>query len=807
MKKASLFLLLLAFCATNAFSQWTNRYPKIEGFGHHVYLEGFELPIMNAGPMDPAPSPNGNEIAFSAKGWLWVMDYETRTARRITQSPGMDSRPEWSSDGEHIVFIRDDSKQLQIVTVNPDSGNERVLVDEEAIHLDPIYSPDGQSVYYASAVNGPMDLWKVSLDSLHKEPITSNPVLQRRPVILDQDSLLVYLHKDGSYNSIELLNTVSDSSQTLAEDRIASQAGLAVSPNGNYLAYTWPDEDDYELRLMNISTPNTSVLLTKSLGLPLAPAFSADGEWIYYAEANDRERMEIKKMSVYGGSPEPLSVKNWDWGTETGSLQITTRVDGEVSPVRMNILDESGHPLIPDPGAIHSEGQNGRVFFYSDGTVEITAPAGEITVSAVHGFSTTEIRQKATITPGTTTEITLDLERLWNPEENGWYSGDNHFHLNYGGTYRLAPEDILTNIRGEGLDVAWPLLANLHNRFLQQDLWGWEYGKGPIVNFGQEMRSHFLGHLNLIGIDELFWPWIWGPYYQVYKDDDRLNAKALQFAQDQGGLGGYVHPVSIRDPFTKETAGAVPINFVADAVLGEVDLIEVACLWTDEIGTASLWHHILNLGIPLAASAGSDVMTDYYRTMSIGATRVYVKPEGELTTQSYLQALKEGKSFVSNGPMLEFSVDGREPGGSIQTEAQQASWKLKVHSALPVDSVQIFINGTAVETLEGHPEPGTKMYEGSVDVPQGGWVTARVLGENTGWPAMDSYLYAETSPVWFGTVGSVDSTAAKEAARNLLMVLSISEQRLKEGYGDTEIPNLLGHFLEAREKLEEIIRE
>ena len=87
---------------------------------------------------------------------------------------------------------------------------------------------------------------------------------------------------------------------------------------------------------------------------------------------------------------------------------------------------------------------------------------------------------------------------------------------------------------------------------------------------------------------------------------------------------------------------------VADAVLGEIDLLELACLWTDEVGTAAVWHHVLNLGISLAASAGSDVMNDYFRTMAIGATRVYVKPDGEFNTCTYLQALKQGQSFVSN---------------------------------------------------------------------------------------------------------------------------------------------------------------
>ena len=62
-----------------------------------------------------------------------------------------------------------------------------------------------------------------------------------------------------------------------------------------------------------------------------------------------------------------------------------------------------------------------------------------------------------------------------------------------------------------------------------------------------------------------------------------------------------------RSHLEENGALGIPINFVADAVLGEVDVLELACLWSNELGTASLWHQVLNLGIPLAASAGSDV--------------------------------------------------------------------------------------------------------------------------------------------------------------------------------------------------------
>lgn len=799
-----LFVVLFPFPSS---AQWTNQYPEVDGFNHQIYLEGFELPILNSGPMDPALSPAGDELAFSAKGWLWVMDLESGNARRITSSSGVDSRPEWSPSGNDIVFSRDSGSQLSIVSVDLESGLERILVDVQAINLDPVFSPDAEFVYYSSAESGQLQLWRVAVDSLKREQITASDELQkrlvkRRPLILVQDSLIIYLNKQGSNDSIVVQNTLTNTTTTLLEDQIASQADMSLSPDRKYLAYTWPFDDGYELRLMAIAARDTSILLTRSLGMPLAPAFSHDGKWIYFAESDEEERTALKRISVNGGAVEAVSINKMDWGVPTGKLVIKSTVDGQAAAVRMNILDASGHPAIPAVGAVRSEGQNGRTFFYSSGEVELVVPVGQVTVSAVQGFETPEVVKQAVVRRNATTEIDINLTRVWNASENGWYSGDNHFHLNYGGTYRMAPGDLLPELRGEGVDVAFPLLANLQNRFLQQDLWGWTYEQGPIVQFGQEVRSHFLGHVQQIGSDELFWPWVWGPSYQVYGEDDRLNATALRHARDHGGLGGYVHPVSKKDPFTSETASSVPVGFVADAVLGEVDLIELGCLWTDEIGTGALWHKVLNIGVPLAASAGSDVMTDYFRTMAIGATRVYVRPEGKLNVDSYLQALKQGKSFVSNGPLLEFKADGKGPGQVIEAQDGTVEWTVNVHSALPFDSLEIFVNGKVVQTFEGNPVAGSKNFQGSVEVPAGGWISARVLGENTGWPAMDSYLFAESSPVWFDHVGSTDPAAARQSAQDLLMVLEVAEKTLITGYGNAPIPNLLEHFAKARARLQ-----
>jgi TolB protein len=200
-------------------------------------------------------------------------------------------------------------------------------------------------------------------------------------------------------------------------------------------------------------------------------------------------------------------------------------------------------------------------------------------------------------------------------------------------------------------------------------------------------------------------------------------------------------------------------------------------------------------------------MNDLYRTMAIGATRVYVKPEGPLTINSYLSALKKGKSFVSNGPLVEFEVDGKIPGEVVEAGQKKVRWKLKVHAPIAFDKVEIFVNGNVVATKKGMSDTTSKTYKGTLTVPAGGWVTVRVSGGDIKWPLMDSYPYAETSPIWFNNIGSINTASAKESAQILLNLLEVSKSRLNYGYGSNPIPKLNAHFEKARLKLLAIIKD
>ncbi len=107
----------------------------------------------------------------------------------------------------------------------------------------------------------------------------------------------------------------------------------------------------------------------------------------------------------------------------------------------------------------------------------------------------------------------------------------------------------------------------------------------------------------------------------------------------------------------------------------------------------------------------------------------------------------------------------------------------------PFEQVEILVNGEVV-WKEGPRQAGIdRPIAASVTAPAGGWVAARVHGGTTAWPAMDSYPFAHTAPLWFGPAGSTDPGAAARAAKDLLAALDVAEGRIEQSYEGPTLPN------------------
>src|SRR4051812_14975335 len=299
-RRLVLALSVLAFAPAHA--QWRNRYPKLVGSSHHVYVEGYELPVVNAGISDPAESPDGKTIAVGSRGWIWLIDRSTNEARRLTRGGGMDSRPAWSPDGASLAFVRDDGSTLAVVTRDMKTGAERVI--ERGFAMDPAFARDGRSLFYSSNTGGGLDLWRFDLATGEKTRITTDAGMELAPMPHPDGKRLVYMVKAGGADQIRVRTLADGKENVLISGPILAQMRPALSPDGSVVAYTAPGVRGWELRLVSIERPGPTVLLVaKENGLPLGPSWSADGRTIYYVEGDGEQQLVLYRVPKAGGNP------------------------------------------------------------------------------------------------------------------------------------------------------------------------------------------------------------------------------------------------------------------------------------------------------------------------------------------------------------------------------------------------------------------------------------------------------------------------------------------------------------------------
>src|SRR5437879_11724954 len=90
--------------------------------------------------------------------------------------------------------------------------------------------------------------------------------------------------------------------------------------------------------------------------------------------------------------------------------------------------------------------------------------------------------------------------------------------------------------------------------------------------------------------------------------------------------------------------------------------------YAERLITSELWYRLLTCGFRLPAGAGTDAFPNFASLRGPpGLVRVFVQAgRGGLDRPGFLAGLKAGRTFVSNAPLLEFTLDGRQIGDEIR---------------------------------------------------------------------------------------------------------------------------------------------
>lgn len=730
------------------------------------------------GLLHPRLSPDGRWIAASYQGSIVVRGGSGSEGQRATSGESWDIEPAWAPDGSVIAFLE---------TPNFVAGQVRlldVLTGEIQSLPRPIrgdgklwFSSDGKRLFGSfsdgkAAGGGWIDLETGEFTRLPIGP--GDPDVYRRKRIkfgvTGKDEIFYAIHRDE------------------AEEQGGNRSPKAdlyrcrPDGTGERRLFTWP------ARVYDIApVPGEEALVIVSdLGrshndlweIPLRdplgearclstsfadddrPSFDASGEKMLWSDnASGTTQLFLESGADSAPVAVPFTRERFDGKTSRLTLRIGSGGESEVA--RVSVRRTGGKFHFP-PGKLYRlTGSVGH--FYARGEEALELPPGEYEIAAWRGLEYEPFRKAVELREDATVRVVL--EPWTRPEDNDWYSGENHVHANYGyGEWYNRPESIFLQAEGEGLNVCNTVIANSDG----DAIFDREFFLGQVdprssdrnlVFFGQEFRSTIWGHMTLSRLSRLVEPIMTGFPGTTNPWDVPTNADIALATTEQGGTIGYTHPAGNRlDLYDQPySAKGLPV----DAALGRVALMDIHGHTYD--GSVQLWYRLLNCGLWVAGSSGTDVFLNRVRSYPPGWARTYVHLPGGLGYDSWIEGQNAGRSFFTNGPMLQFAVDEELPGGEIiKTGPGKVKVTARVDSRFPLDRVELVRNGHVVETIPVDEGGLSASFEGNVEIPESGWLALRARG-----PAHPDVIRdptAHTNPVRIEVLEIPNPEAPRSAA-------------------------------------------
>jgi TolB protein len=754
---------------------------KQVGVPHAYYWREMYVPQVTSGPSAVTWAPDGTELIYSMQGSLWRQRLGSPVAGQLTAGVGYDYQPDWSPDGRFVVFARYARDAIELQLLDLASGSVQPVTANGAVNVEPRWSPDGTRIaFVSSAYNRRWHIFTVAMEN--GAPGTVARLTE------DNDSRLPryyysvwdhYLSPTWSPDGRELIlvsnrghihgtggfwrmtATPGAPLRELKYEETTWKARPDWSPDGTRVVYSsYLGRQWHQLWLMT-SEGGDVFPLTYGEFDATAPRWSRDAKHIAYI-SNESGNTALWVIDVPGAQQRQIVAAERRYREPVGRLRILV-VDRGGRPLagRVSVSRADGRAYAPDDAWRHADEGFDRTergfeygYFHTIGTAELTLSPGEVRVEAWHGPEYRVARADVTVAAGRTVTKRLVLERLADLPARGWWSGDLHVHMNYGGAYRNTPAHLAFQSRAEDLHVVENLIVNKEQRI--PDIGYFRTDPDPASTAGflllhdQEYHTSYWGHTGLLGLSDHYLL----PEYVGYSNTAAaslypMNADVADLAHAQSALFGYVHPFDTR-PDPADTAERLTYELPVDVALGKVDYMEVMG-YSDHLITSGIWYRLLNCGFRIPAGAGTDAFPNFASLRGPpGLVRVFVRTGGPtLDRSSWMAGLKAGRTFVTNAPLLEFTLGGREIGDEIRLPAGgRLTARVGLRSSVPIDHLEVVGNGGVVATIPLRGDRTAASDTVTIPVMRSGWYVLRAWSDRPALPVLDLYPFGSTSPIY-----------------------------------------------------------
>jgi len=384
---------------------------------------------------------------------------------------------------------------------------------------------------------------------------------------------------------------------------------------------------------------------------------------------------------------------------------------------------------------------------YIPGETLIKLPVGKIYIEVSKGFEIEPVRKMVNVSEETN-EIEIEIKRVLDWREKGWVTADTHVHF-------LSPNSALLEGAAEGVNIVhllasqWgELFTNIGDFDGKTTIGSPEAGGDGeyLVRVGTENRQHVLGHISLLGYDgDIITPLTTGGPDESALGDP-IETLLTEWAEQCKKQDGIVILPHFPNPRLENAATIVSGNAHG------VEMTSWGNLYNgiDPYSLAD-WYRYLNCGYFVAAVGGTDKMS---AGTAVGTIRTYAKirDNHEFTFDEWKEAIRLGQTFVSYGPLMNFTVDGKPMGSKIEMSSNggtvDISWNV-ASVTVPMTRVELIVNGEITESQEVSADKGIGNWNKKVD--KSSWYALLVRGH---YPDKPEIIAAHSSPVMIHVEGS-----------------------------------------------------
>ena len=284
-------------------------------------LEPTETPTPENTPT-PSPTPVGGgagQIAFASDRTgmpqIYIANVDGDDIRPITNLSDGACQPDWSPDGEKIVFVspcevnQDIFKNASLYIVDADGKNLNLLTSTPGGDFEPAWSPDGTQIAFTSLRDGHMQIYTINIEdkSVLRLTETGKDDYARQPAWSPFSNQIAYSHRRyGIYQIWTMTNTGQSPEQITRSGEAYWDTHPVWSPDGTVILYnqSFKVNPANKFWLMSILYENrgSEGIKTDVKPLPILDIdYSTDGFWLVFEGEEDKNR-DIYIMTAAGAS-------------------------------------------------------------------------------------------------------------------------------------------------------------------------------------------------------------------------------------------------------------------------------------------------------------------------------------------------------------------------------------------------------------------------------------------------------------------------------------------------------------------------